>query len=239
MMARGAVGWGVVAVCLAGCGGGREELALSVGAAAQYEAQAGPPAAVGYQVALVIEQATRSNAPDCPKLPSDLRLLVGGVEVPAAFDPSTGCLATTVTPALVDPVGTVTVDAEGGGRSLGHAEFSGLDPGSGATLAVPADGAVHAGDEIVVIPPATLPSATVVVGYVFPLDDTAAPAQELLASRQADGVHLVVPAFSGRAAVTFADIPDAPLPTYSCSGFDICTAQADNTLGPVFVTESP
>jgi hypothetical protein len=189
---------------------------------------------------VLIEQVSRSNVPDCPKLPSDLQLLVNGTEVPAAFDPSSGCLSTTVTPPLTDQVGTVTVDALSGDRSLGHAEFAGLDPGSDAVLTVPADGVVQAGDEIVVVPPPALSTATVDLGYVYPLDDTTVATKLFsMPVRQADGVHLVVPAFSGRAAITFAGMPYVPQPTYTCTGFDFCTAIADNTLGPVFVTESP
>ena len=54
--------------------------------------------------------------------------------------------------------------------------------------------------------------------------------------RQADGLHVLV-RISGRAAVTFGGMPYVPLPSYSCPGFDICTANADNTSGPVSVTE--
>jgi hypothetical protein len=53
-----------------------------------------------------------------------------------------------------------------GDRALGHAEFSGLAPGDAATLAVPADGAVHTGDEVVVVPPADLSTMYVGPAYV-------------------------------------------------------------------------
>ena len=239
------IGAAVIAAlaCLAGCDGdGRTELGLAVGAAAQFQAQEGPPRAVGYQLAVVIEQAVRLGATGCPKLPADLRLLVNGTEVPAAFDPSSGCLLTTVTSGFSPQVGTVTVEAMDGDRALGHAEFSGLAPGGAATLAVPADGAVHAGDEVVVVPPPDLSTAYAGPAYVYPLDDTTVGSKLIpsqLADREADGIHLVVPAFSGRAAIAFWGMPYVPQPTYSCPGFDFCTADADKTVGPVFVTESP
>ena len=54
-------------------------------------------------------------------------------------------------------IGAVTVDAKDGEQLLAHQEFDGLAPGGGAMLAVPADGQVHAGDEIVVVPTSGLP----------------------------------------------------------------------------------
>jgi hypothetical protein len=225
----------------AGCDGGPTNLALSVGAAAQFQAPAGPPRAVGYEVAVVIEQV-QGGAQGCPRLPADLRLLVNGTEIPPAFDPASGCLSTSWTSELSPQVGTVTVDALDGAGTIGHAEFSGLAPGGGATLAVPADGAVHAGDEVVVVPPADLPTAFVGSAYVYALDDTSVAWSTLpgqLADREADGVHLTVPAFSGQGAIAFMGMPYVTLPTYSCPGFDFCTANVDDTLGPVFVTESP
>ena len=78
--------------------------------------------------------------------------------------------------------------------------------------------------------------------FFYPLDDTTVgaslyPPQPPV--READGVHAVVPAFSGRAAVTCSGMPYDPQPSYSCPGFDVCTANTDDTLGPVFVTEGP
>jgi hypothetical protein len=239
------IGAAVIATlaCLAGCDGdGRSELGLSVGAAAQFQAQEGPPRAVGYQLAVVIEQVTPFGATGCPHLPADLHLLVDGTEAPAAYDPASGCLLTTVASELTPQVGTVTVDAMDGDRALGHAEFSGLAPGGAATLAVPADGAVHAGDEVVVVPPPDLSTPYEGSAYVYALDDTTVSWSQFptqLADREADGIHLVAPAFSGRAALAFSGMPYGPQPTYSCTGFAICTANADNTVGPVFVTESP
>ncbi|HXJ19548.1 MAG TPA: hypothetical protein VMT03_04880 [Polyangia bacterium] len=40
---------------------------------------------------------TATNLTDL-ELPADLHLLVNGTEAPAAYDPSSGCLLTTVTP---------------------------------------------------------------------------------------------------------------------------------------------
>jgi hypothetical protein len=226
---------------VAGCGGGQTNLALSVGASAQFQAQAGPPRAVGYQVAVVIEQV-QGGLQGCPKLPADLHLSVNGTEIPATFDSSSGCLQTDWISDLSPQVGTVTVDAMESDAMVAHAEFSDLAPGGAATLAVPADGAVNAGDAVVVVPPADLSTAYVGAAFVYALDDTTVAWSSLPhqpADREADGIHLVVPAFSGQGAIAFTGMPYVPLPTYSCPGFDFCVANADDTVGPVFVTESP
>ena len=231
----------VAALLIIGCDGdGSESLALSVGATAQFQTQDGPPRAVGYQLAVVIEQVQTSFRPSCPSVPSTVQLLANDTEVPPAFDPSTGCLNTAVTLGLFPQIGAVTVDAKDGAQLLAHAEFDGLAPGGGATLAVPADGQVQAGDEIVVVPTSGLPTGEATFADFYPLDDTTVSAKlypPQLPVRQADGLHVLVPVFSGRAAVTFGGMPYVPLPSYSCPGFDICTANADNTLGPVSVTE--
>ena len=234
---------GAVALLLVGCGGdGTRDFGLSVGAGAQFQAEDGPPRAAGYQLAVVIEQVESSIRPTCPTLPTTLRLLINGQEVPPVFDPTTGCLSTDATLPLTPQIGMVTVDVQDGDRLLAHAEFDGLTPGAGATLAVPADGQVQAGDDIVVIPPPTLPTGQATFADFYPLDDTTVAAQlypSQSPERLADGLHVPVPAFSGRAAVTFFGMPYVTEPSYSCPGFDFCTADADNTLGPVFVTEGP
>ena len=65
----------VAALLVIGCDGdGSESLALSVGASAQFQAEDGPPRAVGYQLAVVIQQVQT--------LPSELP--VGAVDGAAA-----------------------------------------------------------------------------------------------------------------------------------------------------------
>jgi len=229
-------------VLLVGCGDDAQGPALSVGAGAVFEAQASPLRAAGYQLAVVIIQVETNSRPSCPALPSTLHLLVDDQEVPLTFDPSSGCLNTSATFGLTPQIGTVTVDAKDGDQLLAHAEFQGLAPGGGATLAVPADGQVRAGDEIVVVPPPELPTGEASFAIFYPLDDTTVGAKVYPPQppvRLADGMHVIVPAFGGRAAVTFGGMPYVPQPSYSCPGFDICTADADDTLGPVFVTEGP
>jgi hypothetical protein len=226
---------------LIGCGGGgTTELGLSVGVGAAFQFQDGPPRSAGYQLVVLIEQVETATRPTCPKLPSDLRLLVDGAEVTPVFDSATGCLSTPVTLGPYPKIGPVAVEARNGDQVLGQAQFDGLTPGGDATLASPPDGMVHAGDDIVVVPPPALSTAWTGRAFVYPLDDTSVSSKLTpLAERRADGVHVILPVFSGRAAVTFTGMPYVVLPSYSCPGFDVCTADADTTLGPVFVTEVP
>lgn len=243
----GSFGWKAVVATAAAvlgmsCSGDRPALGLSVGAGAQFQAQAGPPRAVGYELAVVIEQVATNWRPKCPAVPSDLVLLVNGQAVPPAFDATTGCLNTSATLGLYPQIGTVTIEAKQGDEVLAHADFESLTPGSGATLAAPADGQVKAGDEIVVVPTPELPTGQATLADFYPLDDTTVSAKVFAPqppTREADGIHVLVPAFSGRAAVTCGGMPYVPQLTYSCPGFDVCTADADTTLGPVFVTEGP
>lgn len=230
------------AALLAGCGDGATDLQLSVGAGATYGVTNGTtPRQAGYTVAVLIAQATNNARPKCPALPSDLRLRVGDQEFAPVTDPSTGCLNTPIPLGPTPQVGTVIVDVLAGAAVLAHAEFNGLAPGGGATLAVPADGQVHAGDEIVVIPPPELSAGADAPETFYALDD---PTGGRLFSpkpvtREADGMHVWAPAFTGRAALTFFAQPYVPQASYSCSGFDFCVADADHTLGPVFLTEVP
>ncbi len=90
------------------------------------------------------------------------------------------------------------------------------------------------------VPPAALPTGEASFADIYPLDDATLAGRALtpaLATRLADGVHVLLPAFAGRAAVTFPGMPYLPQATYSCPGFAACVADADNTLGPVYVTE--
>jgi hypothetical protein len=227
-----------------GCGGdgGRTELGLAVGVGAVFGSDQGPPRTAGYALTVLIEQIANNARPTCPKLPSNFRLLVNESEVTPVVDTTTGCLSTQLVLGPYPKIQTVTVDAQEGDLVLAHAQFDGLTPGGDATLAAPPDGLVHAGDEIVVVPPPALPTAYGGPADIYPLDDTTVNARldaPGTAERRADGLHLVLPAFSGRAAVTFTGMPFVVQPVYSCPGFDACTAIADETLGPVFVTESP
>jgi hypothetical protein len=233
----------VVLICLStvGCGDdGRAQLA--VGVQARFQSGEGPPRTAGYWLVMLIDQVVSSAHPQCPKLPSTLRLQVNDTDVTPAYDADTGCLSTSVILGPAPKFGTVTVDAQDGDGLRAHAQFDGLTPGGDAALAAPVDGIVHAGDDVVVVPPPALSTSGPTAGYVYPLDDTSVSSQLLPAGppdRRADGLHMTMPAFSGRAAVTFTGMPFVTLPTYSCPGFDACIANSDTTLGPVFVTEAP
>ena len=230
---------------LCGCGGDNTSRPLlSVGAAATWSWTASTPADVGYTALVLFLEVVPLGATGCSALPASARLFVNGQDFAPAVD-DTGCVKTPITIGPSPTVGTVTVEVHDGTEVVSHGEFDNLAPGGGATLAVPADGMVHAGDEIVVVPPAGLPTGMLAntFGVFYPLEDAATWTPTGLpvtgATRLADGVHVKVPAFVGRAAVVFHGMPYVPDATFSCSGFAVCTAMPDNTLGPVFVTEAP
>jgi hypothetical protein len=136
---------------------------------------------------------------------------------------------------------TFIVTAEQDGKMIAQATYDGLTPGATASLASPASGMVHAGDDVVVVPPPQLPSSAVSVGSVFPLEGDPWPGSQYTAGlpdRQPDGVHTQMPVFSGRAALVVRGSPFDPGATISCEGFYSCIGTASNMLGPVFVTET-
>ena len=132
-------------------------------------------------------------------------------------------------------IGVVTVDAKDGGQLVAHAEFDGLAPGGGAMPALSPRTVRCTRDEIVVVPTSGLPTGEATFADFYPLDDTTVSAKLYSLERLRDRRTVFTcwsRRSSGRAAVTFGGMPYVPLPSYSCPGFDICTANADNTLGP-------
>jgi hypothetical protein len=238
---------GLVALMLwlGGCGADPPARpALSVGVSARWNWSPATSQGFGYTIAVLLLQLPPPGASACVTLPASMRLSVNDQQVDAAFDDS-GCLDTPVVLGPVLQVGPITVDVEENGRSVSHGEFENLAPGAGATLTVPADGLVRAGDEIVVAPPPELPTGELDLsfGFFYPLEEDVWFSTGVLSPEQttrlADGIHAKVPAFTGRAAVVFRGKPYVPDPKFSCSGFAVCTATADNTLGPVFVSGEP
>jgi hypothetical protein len=227
---------------LAGCGVERPDPPhLSLGASATWHSTA---ASLGYSVALVFLQQPAQGESSCAALPESTRLRVNGADISsgASLD-SSGCLDTSVSLGPYLQVPSLDVEVEENGAVVAEGWFDQLAPGGAATLAVPADGQVRAGDEIVVVPPPELATSVPSTGSLCPLDQ-APPAGGCLPlglslERLADGLHATMPAFTGRAAVFFAGTPPAPDAQLSCSGFASCIAIADGTLGPVFVTGVP
>jgi hypothetical protein len=229
--------WGA----LAGCGGnGPSQPSLEVGAAARWTDMTATSPAFGYDMVVLLSQRT---SPDntCPKLPASTTLIVNGGEIAPVFDSGSGCLDTPIDLGLSPGGGTITVDVREDGDVVAHAEFDALTPGAGATLASPADGMVHPGDDIVIVPPADLPTAMLLGSDAtfYIVDAGRSVRLPNAAQRLADGVHVKALSFTGRAAVTVQGMPYIPEPRFSCSGFAACVANADGTLGPVYLTGVP
>jgi hypothetical protein len=234
------VGWWPAAL-LAGCGvDAAPAPTLELGVAADWLSSVTAADQVGYYFYVLLEQRTVAGV--CHPLPPSLQVTANGQEMPMTLD-SNGCLNSqlTIGPLLQPPPGVMVVAVEDGGRMVAQAMAGNLTPGVGAALAIPADGRVQAGDEIVILPPPALPSAQPSIASVFPLQQTPWPGVLYATSypvRLADGIHFTLPSFEGQAAVVMRGTPLIPVPMLTCEGFAVCTAIATNTLGPVLVTES-
>jgi hypothetical protein len=234
---------GVLAAVLVGCGADQAAPPqLSLGASATWHSA--PAVSLGYTVAVVFLQQPAQGASGCAALPESTRIRVNGAEIASSLD-SSGCLDTSMSLGPYLQVPAITVEVEERGELIGQARFDQLAPGAAASLTVPADGQVRAGDEIVVVPPPELPTSVPSTGTLCPLDpashggtSSCVPLGRSL-ERLADGLHASMPAFTGRAAVFFAGTPSVPDARFSCSGFAACVAIADGTLGPLFVTGVP
>jgi hypothetical protein len=226
---------------LVGCGDDAPSPSLwEIGAAAAWQQGSTTPPGFGYDLAVLI---TQRYGPDgnchTPPLLAETTFTANGHDFAPVMD-QYGCVNTPIDLGLSPSGGPVIVDVRENGGAVAHAQFDGLAPGVGATLAAPAGGMVRAGDDIVIVPPPDLASSMISGGESFYLiDQGSSISSPGLAQRLADGIHVTAPAFTGRAALTVSGMPYIPDPTFSCSGFAACAAIADNTLGPVYLTGVP
>jgi hypothetical protein len=140
----------------------------------------------------------------------------------------------------------VTISYASEAQLIATAAFTGLAPGLKAALAVPADGQVRAGDEVIVVPPPELPTSGPVSARFYPLDaaqasswvaDGVRPAQP--ATRLPDGIHVQVPPLTGRVALVVDGTGLFLGADVVCDGFGACAGSAANVVGPVTLTVQP
>ncbi len=230
----------IAGMVLAGCGDDSvSHPVLSVGLRVDWNWGATSADQVGFVYDLLVFQRKNSGG-TCDDLPPSLQVFAFGQSVPLVRD-ADNCLGAEVaaTPTMVSSL--VTVTAVRDGQTIATGTFDNLIPGLGAALVAPADGMVHAGDEIVIAPTPGLPTSSPGPGWVFPLEGTPWPGAEYVAdfpARFADGVHVKMPVFSGRAAIVLKGTPYGPQAAVNCEGFAACVGNATNALGPVFVTEA-
>jgi hypothetical protein len=225
----------------AGCGGDAAPPPdLAAGISADWSWAGGTPDQIGFTYYVLVRQGSSTDG-SCSALPAGLQITALGQPMPLDLN-SYGCLESklTVGPSL-QPLSTATITVEQDDKMVAQAMTSALTPGAGATLVSPADGVVHAGDEVVVAPTPGVPSSEISSGRLYLLDGT--PAAESLytadaPTRLGDGIHTKMPAFSGRAALVFRASPFYIVnPMLACDGFAACTSIASNALGPVVLTE--
>jgi hypothetical protein len=233
---------------LAGCGAdaARQPPEMFVTVAAQWDYAPATQEAFGASLTATVRQRRVNNR--CDPLPAPVRFTIDDQEAgPSAADPDTGCFEFSVTfgptPAARD---VVTISYESDGQSLATAAFTGLAPGLKAALAVPADGQVRAGDEIVVVPPPELPTSGPGSPRFYPLDaaqasswvaDGVRPAEP--AARLPDGIHVKVPPLVGRVALVIDGTGLFLGADVVCDGFGGCAGSAANVVGPVYLTVQP
>jgi hypothetical protein len=224
-----------------GCGAGTPvDPDYEIGASAVWSWTAAEPEALGYTVALLLEQRAVEGA--CRDAPDSTRLTVDGVDVPLVRDPDTGCLTGQFLSRPVRGDLAVTARVEEWGELVGEVVFEGLMPGTAATLVRPSDGQVRPGDDVLVIPPQQLPTSFGGWATYYPLEDGAWLPEGILVEssvRDLEGLHVTVPTFTGPAVLIFHGTPVAIVPDVVCPGFAYCTEDVEVTLGPFMLTGVP
>jgi len=215
-----------------------------IGASAAWSWSAPAPDALGYTVALLLEQRVPGRPADpCRAAPASTRLTVNDSEVPLTRDPESGCLVGQFlsAPTLGPLVVTARVEEEG--QLVGEVVFDHLMPGTAATLVSPADGQVAPGGEIVIVPPPVLPADAVGRVVFYPLDEGSWQPTGILSlehrARLLDGIHVRAPAFTGPAVLIIKGSPAYVTPAVTCPGLAGCTEIIEATLGPLMLTGVP
>ena len=239
----------LLSISVVGCG---EEPALpdiSAGVAVSWKFAPASLAELGFTISVLVTQRPPQGATRCRQLPASARFTIDGEQVTDPGHTPEGCLDVQYTkgPVLDWENAPVTVRYEEDGQLIGEGMFRDLAPGTAATLTVPASGEARAGDEIVILPPSTLPTSIAGYDAFFPLDEPSSvpwspygvTEGNRAPTRSADGIHATVPRMVGRAAVMMAGMPYVPQADVVCTGFAACVAITDNTLGPVLLTVLP
>lgn len=217
---------------------------FGIAASAVWSNEPAGPDALGYTMFLLTTQL-KSEEGLCRRASASTRLTINDVDVPLVRDPATRCLEgrLAVGPLLQDHPPTFSARLEEDGRPVAEALFDDLLPGTTARLVSPADGRVKAGDELVIIPPQALPTSEAWGSRFYFMDapdwqplGVAAPTPP---RRLLDGIHVEVPAFTGRAVLIIRGMPFFISPEISCPGFALCTATVATTVGPILLTGAP
>jgi len=217
---------------------------LYVSATCSWNRAATSVAELGRSTHVVIDQTSRGNGGNCAPLPASTRVIVNGEPLGWGYDAETQCLKGDQTFAMAADGQSVAIEVEQDGSVIAQMQANAMAPGTKARLAAPSDGIVHPGGEILVVPPTELPSSYITIPGFYPLESGTFDAYGLnppaASTRLADGIHVPVPTFVGRAAfVAVGTPPYVPGLVTTCDGFIECNATADNMLGPLYVTEEP
>lgn len=218
--------------------------ALYASATCSWNAAPTSVAGLGRSTHVLIYQTSRGNGGNCAPLPASTRVTVNGEPLGWGYDPETHCLNGAQSVAMAADGQSVTIEVEQDGSVIAEMQADAMAPGTKASLAAPSDGIVHPGGEILVVPPTELPSSYIAIPSFYPLEsgtfDVYGQNPPAASTRLADGIHVPVPTFVGRAAFVASGTPPyVPGLVTTCDGFIECNATADNMLGPLYVTEEP
>jgi hypothetical protein len=228
----------MAAALCAGCGQESEPVYFGAGAQAEWAEFPSSVERMGYTIAVAVLQMRRGDK-TCGPLPASTRVLINGEETALTADQETGCMegGQVLGPVLHDQ--SVTVTVEQSHEATRTATFTNLLPGTAATMSAPTQ--LHDGDDVLIRPVREVPAERGIASFYL-LD---APTWSSIGAtgevrRQSDGLHVTVPAFSGRAVLTLWNTGcDLSAAVASCPGFGVCLADCAGALGPFFVTGVP
>jgi hypothetical protein len=231
----------MVAAFCAGCGEGTDRTYFSVAVEAKWPVSPATVDGLGYVITVGVVQRQKKVGTDgtCAPLPASTRVAINGYATDLTADATTGCMwgGLNLGPFLQDQ--SVAVVVEEGGQVAATAFFDHLTPGTAAALLGPSE--LHAGDDIVIRPVPEVPAEAGHAAFYL-LDEPVWQPWGISGTteRRSDGLHVQVPAFTGRAVLTvwgtFSSVLEAEV---SCPGFAVCSALSADALGPFFVTGVP
>jgi hypothetical protein len=222
-------------VALASCGDAPVKPELSVSIFAAWNEVPTTAAELGYDITVTVRHRS------CEKLVPGARLTVDGRPLPLTTTNPCDVAGLTFRQPADWNNAPVTVEYEVGGRVVATGIFEDLAPGVGTTLSAPLS--VHAGDDILIVPPAALPTSDPHLGWFYPLEGLFwQPGRVDLAAlmwRQPDGIRVRIPFVVGPTILAVAGMPRTPEARHTCDGFAGCVGFGSNTLGPIHVKVDP
>jgi hypothetical protein len=225
---------------IAGCSDKENDMpGFSVGIEAEWNSDPKSQADVGVIYSLVVTQFEQHS--QCGAFPPSTEVWANDMSlslVPSPNDPGCSWAAIKMGPFLKDQ--DVTVQVREGTRVVAEANYQKLTPGTAAALEGTTGENLHAGDQFVVRPIPDLPGESgLATFYALDEPDWNPYRSTAMPVRMMDGLHITVPAFTGRAIFVVWNTGTYLVPEITCQGFAVCMGKASNALGPFLVSGAP